>query len=119
MCSGGGLRYKPGVDQDGRQCAQDFKLTTALEGDVMVVTVTKPGAYSKALKLKAKAEGEISMQTFVVVILERLNVDSNGTRARFDFSKPNQSAVSAFGCTLNGSLQHPLPRLSGIPTWTG
>ncbi len=43
-CAGTGLRYKPGVPEDGQHCEQDASLRAVLESGSSVITVGKPGS---------------------------------------------------------------------------
>ena len=59
-CVGDGVRYTPGVPEDGRDCEQDSKLTATLQTQVVSITVKKPGVGRDTLRAIMQAVGERS-----------------------------------------------------------
>jgi hypothetical protein len=59
-CVGDGLRYMPGVPEDGRDCQQDAKLTATLQTQVVSITIRKPGVSRDTLRTIVQAVGDRS-----------------------------------------------------------
>jgi hypothetical protein len=72
-CIGSGLRYKPGVPKDGRQCEQDAKLTATLETQVVSIAVKKPGVGRDTLRAITQATGERTYNFGLKVNVSRLD----------------------------------------------
>jgi hypothetical protein len=72
-CVGSGLRYKPGVPEDGRQCEQDSKLTAALQTQVVSIAIKKPGVGRDTLRAIMQATGERPYSFGLSVNVSRLD----------------------------------------------
>jgi hypothetical protein len=107
-CVGAGLRYKPGVHEDGRQCEQDTSLRAVLESQSVVVAIAKPGSlvnHTLALIVEARGEAELSI-TFNVTIT-RFEA-SSGAVVPFNGSvRIDQPFISAFGQHLEWTQRPP------------
>jgi hypothetical protein len=93
-CAGVGLRYAPGLPEDGRRCQQDAKLSSTLESDVLSITVKKPGNYGRPVRLNVWAEGEAP---FLVESGANCALLRGGTRSGPLALATDQRVTSAFG----------------------
>jgi hypothetical protein len=61
-CVGSGLRSKPGMPEDGRQCEQDASMRAVLESESVTIDVAKPGSLTnRTLTLIVEARGEAEL----------------------------------------------------------
>jgi hypothetical protein len=93
-CVGAGLRYKPGVPEDGRQCEQDAKLSAKLESQSLAISVSKPSnRTNQTMQLIVEAEGEAELTlAFHATMTRESREASYNESVRID-----QPLVSAFG----------------------
>ena len=116
-CEGDGLRYKPGVPADGRQCEQDAKLVAALQTSVVSIAIKKLGVGRDTLRVIMQAIGEGSYNFGLSVNVGRLD----GVRHRREYwsqlslgSRLTSLPFRRLGSTSNGTIT---TRLStGSPT---
>ena len=66
-CVGQGLQPKPGLPDDGRQCAQDGKLGLLLEAESVFTTVLKPSSQGPLIRLKVLGVSCPDLSTFACV----------------------------------------------------
>jgi hypothetical protein len=107
-CVGNGLRYKPAVSEDGRQCEQDATLRVVLESESVVIAVAKPGSLKhRTLNLIVEAHGEAELAV-------TLNVSMTLTKASFGVAlavnrsiRIDQASASAFGQHIEWSQLPP------------
>ena len=111
-CVGAGLRSKPGVPEDGRQCLQDPSLRTVLESESVTITVAKPGSLtSRTLTLIVEALGEAELSATFSVSMTRKEASSQGALLIANRSiRVDQPSMSAFGLHLEW-------KLPPAPTW--
>jgi hypothetical protein len=97
-CVGAGLRYKPGVPEDGRQCEQDASLRAVLESQSVSIDVAKPGSLmNRTLKLIVEARGETNLNVTFNVTMTRTPAGSELATATSGSIRMDQPSMSAFG----------------------
>jgi hypothetical protein len=97
-CDGSGLRYKPGMPEDGRQCEQDASVRAVLESESVAIDVVKPGYLTdRTLTLIAKAHGEAELNVTFSVSMTRFEASSGTTFAANRSISLDQPSISAFG----------------------
>jgi hypothetical protein len=111
-CVDEGLRYKPGVPEDGRQCEQDAALRTALESESVTIAVAKPGSLTnRTLSLIVEAHGEAQLAVAFSVTMTRQEASSGAVIAANGSIRVDRPSISAFGLHLE--WKQPAP----APTW--
>jgi hypothetical protein len=111
-CVGAGLRYKPGVHEDGRQCEQDTSLRAVLESESVAVAVAKPGVLAnRTLTLIVEARGEAELAVSFNVTMTRKEAGSGTTVAANHSIRIDEPLVSAFGLHVEWK------QLPPAPTW--
>jgi hypothetical protein len=97
-CVGNGLRYKPGVPEDGRQCEQGASLRAVLESESVTIAVAKPGSLAnRTLTLIAEAHGEAELNITFGVSMTRFEASSGAVTAANGSISIDQPTISAFG----------------------
>jgi len=106
-CFGEGLRYKPGVLEDGRQCEQDASLRSVLESGSLAISASKPSnVTSHTLHLIVEAQGEAEFATAFNITITRET--HSGTLISTNNSiRIDQPSVSAFGQNLEWKIMPP------------
>ncbi len=100
-CVGNGLRYKPGVSDDGRQCEQGASLRAVLESESVAITVAKPGSLTnRTLTLIVQAHGEAELNVTFDVSMTRFEASSGALIAVNGSMRVDRPSISAFGLHL-------------------
>jgi hypothetical protein len=109
-CDGTGLRYKPGIPEDGRRCEQDAAMSAMLQSEVLVMTIMKPGSYSRQLKLILDAQGEEAFAVHCNITVARFGLQTGNSFAPIlanTSTMTDSSAVLAFGQHIEWKDQPP------------
>jgi hypothetical protein len=97
-CVGPGLRSKPGVPEDGRQCEQDASLRAVLESESVAIAISKPGSLTnRTLTLISEAHGEAELAVAFSITVTRLEASSGAMVAANGSILVDQPSMSAFG----------------------
>jgi hypothetical protein len=111
-CVGAGLRYAPGLPEDGRRCEQDASLRAALESESAVVSVAKPSSLTnRTLSLIVEARGESQLNITFHVAMTRLEASSGAMIVANGSIRVDQPSMSAFGQHIEWT------QLPPAPTW--
>jgi hypothetical protein len=107
-CVGAGLRYKPGVPEDGLQCQQDASIRAVLESESVSIDVAKPGSLKhRTLTLIVEARGEAELNITFNVMITRSEASSGAVIASHGSLNVDQPSVSAFGQHLEWKQRPP------------
>jgi hypothetical protein len=94
-CVGAGLRYKPGVPEDGQQCQQDASMRAVLESESVSIDVAKPGSLTnRTLVLIVEAHGEAALNVSFKVFFTRKVAGSDVVTASNGSVHVDQPSVS-------------------------
>jgi hypothetical protein len=96
-CVGTGLRYKPNVTEDGRQCEQDASLRAVLESESLAISVWKPSKVTGHTHLIIEAHGEAKIAVAFSITMTRFEVSTGTLIAANGSIAIDQPSVSAFG----------------------
>jgi hypothetical protein len=97
-CVGSGLRYKPGIPEDGQHCEQGISLRAVLESESVGIDVVKPGSLSnRTLTLIAEAHGEAELNVTLSVSMTRFEASSGAIIVANKSIRVGEPSISAFG----------------------
>jgi hypothetical protein len=97
-CVGSGLRYKPDVPEDGRQCAQDTSVRAVLETESLIIAVVKPSNLTNStMTLIVEARGEAELAVAFNIVVTRLGATSGDMIATNRSIHIDQPSISVFG----------------------
>ena len=106
-CVKEGLRFMPGVPEDGRQCQEDASLRSALEAQSLSMSLSKPSNITTPTRFIVEAHGEAEIAVTFNISITRFEASSGALIPASGSIAIDQPTVSAFGQHIEWKTRHP------------